>query len=199
LTQQIDFDIDIDMRDREDILRLIPHVNATVIRDGVSKPHNTGVYFQKISNDPLTGRAQIDHHDAEAEGYVKVDFLNNSIYQGVRNPQHLRDLVAREPMWDMLKYPEIVAQLYHIGNYYDLVSAYTPRTVEQLAMVLALIRPAKRHLQGLAFEDLTPAIWQKPDDGSYYFKRSHSIAFATAIVVQMNLLAEEAARPRFDS
>ena len=193
---KVDFDVDIDMRDREEILKLVPHVGASVIRNGESKPHNTGVYFQKVPSDPLTGRAHVDHHDAEEAGYVKVDFLNNHIYQGVRSPQHLRELQAREPMWDLLEHREIVEQLYHIGNHYDLVCAYKPRTVEQLAMVLALIRPAKRHLQGLAYSELTPEIWERPDDGSYYFKKSHSIAFAMAIVVQMNLLVEQSQAPK---
>jgi len=33
-------------------------------------------------------------------------------------------------------------------------------------------------------------VWVKPEDGSYYFKKSHATAYAMAIVVQMNLICE---------
>ena len=31
-------------------------------------------------------------------------------------------------------------------------------------------------------------VWVKPTDGSYFFKKSHAIAYAQAVVVQMNLI-----------
>ena len=34
-------------------------------------------------------------------------------------------------------------------------------------------------------------VWVKPIDNSYYFKKSHAIAYAIAIVVQMNLIVEQ--------
>ena len=33
-------------------------------------------------------------------------------------------------------------------------------------------------------------VWVKPSDGSYYFKKAHAVAYAHAIVVQMNLICE---------
>jgi DNA polymerase III alpha subunit len=33
-------------------------------------------------------------------------------------------------------------------------------------------------------------IWKKPDNGEYYFKKSHAIAYAVAVVVHMNLICE---------
>jgi hypothetical protein len=35
-------------------------------------------------------------------------------------------------------------------------------------------------------------VWNKPEDGSYYFKKSHSFGYAMAIVVQLNLIVEQA-------
>ena len=35
-------------------------------------------------------------------------------------------------------------------------------------------------------------VWQKPSDGAYYFKKAHAIAYAHAILVQMNLIVEQA-------
>ena len=34
-------------------------------------------------------------------------------------------------------------------------------------------------------------VWTKPEDGSYYFKKAHAVAYAHAIVVHMNLLCEQ--------
>ena len=36
--------------------------------------------------------------------------------------------------------------------------------------------------------DILKEVWVKPADGSYFFKKSHAIAYAHAIVVQMNLI-----------
>jgi hypothetical protein len=33
-------------------------------------------------------------------------------------------------------------------------------------------------------------IWNKPDNNEYYFKKAHAIAYAAAVVVQMNLICE---------
>ena len=59
-------------------------------------------------------------------------------------------------------------------------------------MILALIRPGKRHLIGRTWDELQTVIWEKPADNSYYFKRSHAIGYATVIALQMNLICEKA-------
>jgi len=40
-------------------------------------------------------------------------------------------------------------------------------------------------------------VWVKPTDGSYFFKKSHAVAYAQAIVVQMNLYSK--AKYSFDA
>jgi hypothetical protein len=65
-----------------------------------------------------------------------------------------------------------------------------PKSVEQLAAILAVIRPAKRHLIGKLWADVLEEVWQKPEKEEYYFKKSHATAYAVAIVVQMNLICE---------
>ena len=40
-------------------------------------------------------------------------------------------------------------------------------------------------------------VWIKPTDGSYFFKKSHAVAYAQAIVVQMNLISK--AKYSFDA
>jgi hypothetical protein len=65
-----------------------------------------------------------------------------------------------------------------------------PNSISQLAAVLAMIRPAKRYLIGQDWNTVNAEIWQKPAGNEYYFKKAHAIAYAAAIVVQMNLICE---------
>jgi len=53
-----------------------------------------------------------------------------------------------------------------------------------------LIRPGKRYLQEMTKIDIMEQIWEKPTTGEYHFKKSHAVAYATAIVVQMNQICE---------
>ena len=43
---------------------------------------------------------------------------------------------------------------------------------------------------GLPFDEIAKTVWDKPEGNDYYFKKAHAIAFATAIVVQLNLICE---------
>lgn len=187
---KINFDVDIDMPDRDKFLDLVQHIPASIKREDRYEKHKTGVYFQPIPEFPLEGFSTIDHKEAEGIGYFKVDFLNNTIYQKVKDEAHLDRLLKIEPLWVLFEHEEIVRQLYHINNYADVLKAYKPTSVEQLAMILAVIRPAKKHLMGKPFEEVALTVWDKPAAGEYYFKKAHAIAFATAIVVQLNLICE---------
>jgi hypothetical protein len=66
----------------------------------------------------------------------------------------------------------------------------TPISIEQLAAVLAVIRPAKRYLIGKDWNEVFAEVWEKPVGDEYYFKKAHAIAYAHVIVVQMNLICE---------
>jgi len=193
VTTKIDFDVDIDMANREDFLRLVNHTPASIKHeDGTYSKHNTGVYFQTIPSFPLEGFSSIEYETAEEDGWFKVDVLNNGIYKDVRDESHLTELMNIEPLWDLLEHEEFVSQLFHISNYSNILVQYKPTSVEQLAMILAIIRPGKKHLIGKSWNEITKQVWVKPSDGSYYFKHSHAIAYAVAIVVQMNLICEKA-------
>ena len=69
-------DIDIDLPDRDAILRLIPHVPAAMRQDGQVRRHNSGVYVTNIPRDPINDCAALDYQEAEDRGYFKLDFLN---------------------------------------------------------------------------------------------------------------------------
>jgi DNA polymerase III alpha subunit len=105
--------------------------------------------------------------------------------------------MIQEPDWDMLKDPKTVETLFHLNGHFNIVSKLEPKTVEQLAAVLAIIRPAKRQLMYKEWSEIVEEVWVKPTDGSYFFKKSHAVAYAQAIVVQMNLLTK--AKYSFDA
>ena len=187
---KIDFDVDIDMANRDDFLKLIDHTPASIEKDSKFAKHNTGVYFQNIPKFPLQGYSTIDHKQAEQEGWFKVDFLNASVYNDIIDETHLNKLVDTEPMWELFQHQEVVEQLFHIANHYDIVKQHLPTSLEQLAMILAIIRPGKRHLVGKSWKEIEADVWEKPDDGTYFFKKSHSYGYALAIIVQLNNICE---------
>lgn len=184
-------DIDIDFANRELALSLLEHIPASRVDDVKQDlvKHNVGVYFQDIPYDPSTGLASIPYLKAEERGYFKLDFLNLDMYKAVTSEEHLQQLIDSEPCWELLEYKEFVSQLNQIHGHFDIVSAYKPTSIEELAMIIALIRPGKKHLVGLPFDQIKDEIWVKTDN--YEFKRAHAIAYAQAIVVQLNLICEQ--------
>ena len=182
-------DIDIDFASRELALAGLVHVKASREDREVLIRHPSGVYFQEIPLDPFSGCASIPYQEAGDLGYFKIDFLNNSLYDDVKNENHLRDLVDREPEWGLLEEREIVSMLAHIGEHFGVVQAIHPRSVDDLAVVLALIRPGKRHLLGQPRSVIDAEIWKSSEE--FTFKRAHAIAYAVSITVQMNLLIDK--------
>jgi hypothetical protein len=184
-------DVDIDFFDRDGVLKLFKHTPATIIKDEKIEKHKTGVYFHAVPENPVTRHSSLDYKKAENRGYFKIDMLNVNIYKHVKSEQELVELMIQEPDWDMLKDIKIVNQLFHLNGHFKIVSQLEPKTIEQLAAVLAIIRPAKRHLMYKDWKDIIKEVWIKPTDGSYFFKKSHAVAYAQAIVVQMNLIVRD--------
>lgn len=185
-------DIDIDVSDRNSVLCHFKHVKAMMRnKQGQESAHNVGIYVQDIPANPVTGRATFDYKEAEEIGYQKIDILNNSIYDDVINMNHLSRLCDEDMVrWDLLEDENIVNQMPHLNGHFDIVSRIRPRSVEDLAIILALIRPAKNYLKDETIENINKYIWEKPTDGSYHFKKSHSIGYALSLVVKLNLINE---------
>jgi DNA polymerase III alpha subunit len=141
-----------------------------------------------VPYDPLSDMANIDYTEAEDRGYVKLDFLNVHVYQEIKSEKELVELM-REPNWSLLNKKEFVEQLVHLGNhYYNLQKMPEPvDSIPRLAMFLACIRPAKKHLIGKSWSEVAESVWEKTIDG-YSFKKSHSVAYAQLVVVHMNYL-----------
>jgi DNA polymerase III alpha subunit len=188
-------DVDIDFVDREVLLKLIDYIPAAIKRDGQLVKHNTGIYFQDIPYNPLTTTASLDHHEAESRGYFKIDFLNVSAYTGVQDEQHLIRLMNADPVWELLETKEICDKLFHINGHHDLVNLLKPRSIIELASVLSLIRPGRRHLVDqcakFGFNHIQSELWNRSNDSGYAFKKSHAVAYSHLIVVQLNLLCEQ--------
>jgi len=185
-------DIDIDFKDRSEVIDLLkPVIASRIDSQGVHK-HNVGVYFQDIPLDPTTGQSSLDYKVAEDLGYTKIDFLNLNIYQEVKSIQHMDSLVDQEPIWELLEERSIVEKLFQLGSEIntDVCLGMKPRTLEELAIVIAIVRPGKQHLIGKSWEAIRREIWEPSE--KYYFKKAHAFGYAMVISVQLNLLVEKA-------
>jgi hypothetical protein len=183
-------DVDIDVGDREQILKLIAHIPA-IQQDNVrSRKHNTGIYVTDCPRDCLTNMASIDYQQAEQRGYFKLDILNVKLYAHIKTEAELIDLM-KEPDWSNLEDREFVSKLIHLGRHYDTIRQMPEpiTSIARLSMMLSVIRPAKRHLIGLSWAEVARTIWDRPNDDSYHFKRSHAIAYSHLVIVNMNMLA----------
>jgi len=187
---RIDSDIDIDFGDRDKLLQLIKHTPAAMRNANPMRKHATGVYVTDIPYDPVNDMAAIDYVLAEKRGYFKLDLLNVHVYSQVRDEKHLVELMA-EPDWAKLNDREFVEKLIHLGNHYQSIKKMPEpiNSIPRLAMFLALIRPAKRHLIGKSWKEVSMTIWDKGADG-YAFKKSHSLSYAQLVVVHMNLITQ---------
>lgn len=184
-------DIDIDLKDREEILSELAHIPASIHRPDKLEKHKSGVYFQKTPVDMVSGQCSLDHKKADQLGYVKIDLLHNHVYQSVRDPDHLDRLVEKEPDWSLLEHKEVIEELFQLHNHAELVMKLKPRSLEELAATIAVIRPAKRYLTDASWDQIHQEIWEETSEDEYQFRKSHAFAYALVIVVQLNLLVEE--------
>lgn len=187
-------DIDVDVSNRELALRGLSYIPASIIRDNKITKHNTGVYFHAMPTDPITDIASIGYDRAEEIGCFKVDILNVSVYSMVRDEEHLLDLMSRPLDWKVFEDPDFVKQLFHLGNYRQLTSKLKPKSIRDIAIVLALIRPGKRHLQSkceqFGFDSVENEVWTHDQKNGYIFRKSHAISYAFLVYVHANLLLE---------
>ncbi len=190
--QRVNFDIDIDVANRDLLLEHFKHVNASIIsEDGHIKKHNSGVYFHDI---PKNSKKQstIDYKNAESRGYFKFDILNVSIYNDIKTEEEMSSLMV-EPNWDNLQNEDFFKKVIHISNHYDVYKKLLEPldSIPRMAMFLAIIRPGKKHLQNQTWKDIAKTVWDQPTDGSYAFKKSHSVAYSHLVALHMNLLEKQ--------
>jgi hypothetical protein len=183
-------DIDIDLADRDQLLKLIHATPARQMHQGQVRRHNSGVYVTDIPYDPINQCAAIDYEQAEDLGYFKIDLLNMTVYQLVQDPEHYEQMLAREPDWSRLWTDTAWAtQLVHIGNYTDLLQSMKPDSIPRMAAFISVIRPGKAHLQNCAWAEVFESVWDGDDSKGFVFKHAHAIGYAALVALHMNLLS----------
>jgi hypothetical protein len=183
-------DVDLDVAKRDVALAALPGaVQASVDSKGRLVAHPSGIYLQRVPVDPVTGLSAFPYDAAELFGYYKIDVLANSVYTRIRDPEHLESLMAMPVDWSWFEDAEFVSTLFHFHNndMGGIVSRAQPASVDQLAMLIAIKMPAKRHLIGAPWNTIRERIWEKDPEGRAQFKKSHSIAYAYVVLLDAKL------------
>ena len=182
-------DIDLDLADREQLLRLIHATPARQMHQGQVRRHNSGVYVTDIPYDPVNGCAAIDYEQAEELGYFKIDLLNMSVYQLIKSPEHYQLMLDQTPPWERL-WTDIdwAKQIVHIGNYTDLLASMKPDSIPRMAAFISVIRPGKAHLQNRSWAEVFESVWDGDESKGFVFKHAHAIGYAALVALHMNLL-----------
>lgn len=160
------------------------------MKDDRYTPHPCGVYPQDIDQDPITKLAAIPYDIAENLGFMKLDFLHLSVYKHFKSHDEVCQLVNIDPNWQLLQMPSVVDKLFQLSKHFEVVSKIKPKSVEELADVIALIRPGKRQLVDayIKNKDVTRRILYTKGSGEYAFKRSHACAYSMVIILQLHLI-----------
>ena len=61
--------------------------------------------------------------------------LNVGLYKKIESKQQLDELLAMEPMWELLEHKEVVEKCFHIHKHFEIVKKMKPKSVEELAAV----------------------------------------------------------------
>jgi len=181
-------DIDIDVASRTN--KSVYGVRAIIYDDDKHriKPHPSGYYVDtNIPVDNETGMAAIEYKNSEELGFSKIDLLTATAYDSFKTKQEVLDAL-KNPDWKLLEDRSYVEKLPQVGKHFDLVEKIKPQSIQELADVLALIRPDKKHLIDNYIANrgrVRPNIYRK-GKGGYMFKKAHAIAYAHQIVCLMN-------------
>lgn len=182
-------DIDIDVPNRDAVLKLIQHTPARQVN---GRRHNSGIYVTPIPVDSVAGCAAIDMQQAEQRGYFKIDLLNMSVYNLIRDPEHYDQLLNQTPPWSRLWTDSSWAsELVHVGNYTDLLIEMQPDSIPRMAAFISIIRPGKAHLQRKSWDQVFASVWDGDDSQGYTFKKSHALGYAQLVALHMNILNQD--------
>jgi len=193
VTLKFDTDIDIDVPNRDAVFAALPLRQASIIKENRIQAHPSGTYLQDIPVDPETGLSSLDYERAEELGYFKIDFLTNTVYDGIRDQEHLLELMHREPPWELFLHHPTLSLLPQLSEWcWPIVEQIKPKSVYDLAVIVALIRPNKSHLAYKHRSTIEKEIWAQGDKEEGHFKKGHALAVAYQIVIKLNLLVEQA-------
>ena len=184
-------DIDIDLADRDQLLKLIQATPARQLHQDQVRRHNSGVYVTDIPYDPVNMCAAIDYEQAEELGYFKIDLLNMSVYQLIKSPEHYEQMLSTEPLWQRLwTDTEWANQLVHVGNYTELLQSMRPDSIPRMAAFISIIRPGKAHLQNRPWAEVFDTVWDGDSSRGFVFKKAHALGYSKLVALHMNLLSQ---------
>lgn len=193
MTAVIGGDVDIDIAPSFRSEKHFPTwVKASVLKDQRLSAHPCGVYPQAMARDPVTGLAAIPYDAAEDFGYLKVDFLHLQVYQHFSSRKEIEDLLKIEPDWTLLQLPSTWPKLFQLSKHGDLLADLKPRSMIEVADVMALIRPGKKNLVGFYKKEKEACrrLLYAQDDSGYSFKKSHACAYSLVVWLQLHLIAQ---------
>ena len=183
-------DIDIDIKPDTDVQKLFPTaIRSSMIEKDKIKPHNVGWHFQKVPVDKVTGLCAIPYDFSEDFNYFKIDMLHLKLLEYFENKDQMRKLLRIQPDWKLLKREDVVSKLFHLSKHHETVSEIAPTSIEELADVLALIRPNKRSLIPKYKKDKKATrveLYMKKDPSD--LRKSHVIPYAMLIVLHLHLI-----------
>jgi len=185
-------DIDLDFADRDKVLQLIKATPAHQVHQGQIRRHNSGVYVTDIPRDPVNQCAAIDYETAESRGYFKIDLLNMTVYQLIKDPEHYQFMLDQTPDWQRLCTDTAWAsQLVHVGNYTELLKTMRPDSIPRMAAFISIIRPGKAHLQNRPWAEVFESVWDGDSSRGFVFKKAHAVGYAALVALHINLLSQD--------
>lgn len=189
------FDVDIDVPTNIDLAKLFPGVVFASRHQGTELlPHPCGTYFETMPIDPITNLAAIPYDEADKLGFTKIDFLSLSILNQFDNKDDVLRALEAPVDWSLLKRRDIVEQLFQLRNSWEFVEVVGPASTEELADLIALIRPTKRRLLSRYLANPTqtrPLLFKQDDSDVAAFRRAHAIAYAYIIIIQLSTFSTQ--------
>lgn len=184
-------DVDIDMQTSFNPASIFAWTRASLVKNGELSPHPCGVYPQRIPVDGVTKLAAIPYEEAELLNYTKLDFLHNRMYDYFTSREEIDALLDVEPDWGLLLVPSEQKKLFQLSNHGEILTTVKPKSIEELADVLALIRPGKKQYAKLYVKDKAAVrrMLYAKDENGYSFKKAHAVAYAMVIVLQLHLIS----------
>lgn len=187
-------DIDIDLQTTFDPRSIFDNVTlASMIKNNKLVKHPCGAYFQSVPTDPVTNLCAIPYDIAPVYGLLKIDFLHLSILDVVTSKAEVRALINADPEWNLLEDKAVVEKLFQLGKHYELLKRVKPTSIQELADCIAMIRPNKKHYVDQYIADkynIRQKLYRSSDEDKSSYKKSHAIAYALTIVLQLHLIKQ---------
>jgi DNA polymerase III alpha subunit len=183
-------DIDIDLKTSFNPKDIFSVTNASMVASGELKKHPCGVYFQSIPKDPVTGLSAIPYKDAERYGFMKIDFLHLKILDYFNDKNEIRKLIKKKPKWGLLMKSNVVSNIFQLSNNLDILRKIKPKSIQEIADCIAIIRPGKIHLLDsyLINPINTRQELYNVKKGTYSYKKGHAISYSMIVVLQLHLI-----------